>query len=96
MATDKKAKDPTPATPPAEPPAPPTPPEPKKEPTGLTFHGDDDTFFGGVPARDLTVRELLDLTPYQVNNITAVGPSGSALYEMTKAGKDAWGAKYDG
>lgn len=67
----------------------------KHEPTGLAYRGDGDLHFGsrGVPARDLTVAELLELEPAVFRQITAPNPStGKALYETTKAGTAAWEA----
>lgn len=56
----------------------------KKPPIGLKYQGDGTQFFAGVPRRDLTVHETVDLLPKQVVNITAGG-----LYELTEAGKKA-------
>lgn len=67
-------------------------PVPKRDPVGLHYRRDGDRFFEGVPRRDLTVRELVDLEPATLRNITADGPGGKPLYEMTKAGTDAWEA----
>lgn len=87
--TDKKPPElPAPATPPAD-------KKPAKEPIGLRYTGDGSLSFGGVPRRDLTVRQLLDLSPATFNKITAPNPkSGHALYVLTEAGEKAWAAKW--
>lgn len=98
-AADKKPADALPpATPPAESAPPVTPPadrKPTKEPIGLRYTGDGTLSFGGVPRHDLTVRQLLDLSPATFNKITAPNPtSGLALYVLTEAGEKAWAAKW--
>lgn len=81
--------------PPPAPPAEPTPPAEEKEPAGATYHGDGDLHFGGVPKRDLTVHELLDLEPATFNTITAPNPgTGDAVYRVTKAGESAWAERW--
>lgn len=65
----------------------------EKEPIGLRYAGDGDLSFGMVPRRDLTVREVCDLEPAQINTITAPNPgSGVQLYQWTDDGKAAWDA----
>lgn len=75
------------------------PPEPSQaapvtsDPIGLRYAGDGDLSFGMVPRRDLTVREVCDLEPAQINTITAPNPgSGVQLYQWTDDGKAAWDA----
>jgi hypothetical protein len=85
------AEDETTQTPPETPPAASPPPvveRGKKPAIGLKYRGDGSQFFVGVPRRDLTVPQLLDLMPKQVVNITAGG-----VYELTKAGETALAAK---
>jgi hypothetical protein len=59
------------------------------EPTALRYAGDGDEFFSGVPRRDLTAREVAELEPAVLRNITAPNPTtGKALYVPAAPAKE--------
>lgn len=68
----------------------------KKEPEiGATYHGGGELNFTGVPMKDLSVRELLDLKPATINRVTAPNPTtGDAVYVLTPAGEKALKERY--
>lgn len=87
MAKDQEPKEAA-AESPVAPQEQPTPAA-KKDPTGLTYRGDDSRFIEGQPQRDLTVAELLAREPALVRHMTA---GATPVYVFTKAGTDAWEA----
>lgn len=52
-----------------------------------------DDFLQGVPRRDLTEADLLNLSPVQLYNATVAGPSGKPMYTEVKAAAPAPASK---
>ena len=74
----EKATKPTESTEPTEPTTP-----------ALRYDGDGNEFFSGVPRRDLTAREVAELEPAVLRNITAPNPTtGKALYVPAAPAKE--------